>query len=183
MTDSWDIFFSNTDVTWCPVTECFMSTMGNCGDDDIVANGNVWRDANLLDIFGATNNPSGYDFNFCVTCTNGQQIVHTDGFQFKQIKDCTNALTSVTGLTTNLVFNPDVATAQFPETDTLEEFFNNQEPVECPISNCWVVEGGSIISSWVKGSIDSTSPFFLHLKLNDPAGYFGDTKSVVCTNG
>ena len=152
MTVSWDNFFSNTDVTWCPITECYMSTQGNCGGNDNPTDlVNVWRDINLRDIFGKTSISSGYDYNFCVTCTNGQQIVSTDGFQFKQIKDCTNALTSVSGLTTNLVFNPDVATVQFPETDTWEEFFDNQEPIECPISDCWAVYSGSIISSWING--------------------------------
>ena len=91
---------------------------------------------------------------------------------FKQVKDCTSALTSVSGLTTNLVYNPSVPYADFPATGTWDDFFSNQEPVECPITDCTLHDaacasqiGGSFIN------IASTSPWVIILQQDNPLGY------------
>lgn len=85
-----------------------------------------------------------------------------DNIVFIQVKDCSNALTSVSGVTTNLVYNPNVPYADFPATGTWDDFFSNQEPVECPITGCTLMSGASCADEASPDPfryIESTSPW------------------------
>ena len=121
-------------------------------------------------ISGVPTNPSGWEYHFCVECEmyamGSYYYAELDNVVFKQVKDCSNALTSVSGVTTNLVYNPNVPYADFPAipaTGIWDDFFSNQEKVECPITGCTLMTSASSCADEASPNlnryIESTSPW------------------------
>ena len=71
----WNTYFSNTDSTNCPITECGIHAHDDCQDGASTktsANSNVWMSTSSpWTLTMSKQEVNGYNDHFCIRCTNG----------------------------------------------------------------------------------------------------------------
>lgn len=79
---SWDDYFSNTDSSNCPITECSLYE----SDCSTGFSGDVFIDSSTpLLVEMLRNQINGYSHSLCVKCTNGAQTVEKNGWDVSLI--------------------------------------------------------------------------------------------------
>ena len=98
---TWDVFFDNTDPTYCLVDYCYYSEVGNCGNWNFQFNTDVFENTNSwpYTMDADPSNPNGWEYHFCLTCYvydipygTGYWSFEVDNVMFKQIKDCSTTI-------------------------------------------------------------------------------------------
>ena len=97
---TWDVFFSNTDISNCPITSC---TIADSGDCDGTLSGTEagyfsFDSASPWGLQTSVDVVAGFTKSLCIECTNGDDFEALDGWSITQSADlCANTLSAGTG--------------------------------------------------------------------------------------
>jgi len=176
-----DYFFTNEHPACCPLTTCSLLEAG-CSTP---------LRTNFLKVapespFGVTallDHKEGYNHTFCFSCEHADGAVQFDGYSVTQVKDCANTLKSYRKVEDQVVhFDYEQAPVPHKVGDSTT-FFLNQDPKECPVESCQLMQEGC------REALNSTElrvspefPFLITAK-NGLRDGFNESFCVECTNG
>ena len=95
VTSGWQSFFTNSEETECPVSQCILKNQGcqkeYTGTNLYMERGYPWRIRSSNDV------DYGKNEKVCIECSNSDQTIQHDGFSVLQINSCLSSLATKTG--------------------------------------------------------------------------------------
>ena len=180
---TWDAFFQNLDTTVCPITSCVVANAGDCSTaispTELTINSNSpW------DITMSVQEPSGYSFSLCVTCTNGLQSISIDNWAVVLNSiDCSATMSPGSTPDVTNIYDASLTGQVLLGTDW-DTFFSNTEPTDCAITSCTLWKAGLCgVEAFTETEVwlDWSSVGFL-ADFNVVTGY-SHSVCVRCSNG
>ena len=89
---------------------------------------------------------AGYDYTFCVSCTNGHQTKTSDDWNIKLLgssMSCAGTLNAPTPTDVTLAYSEgsDAVTVYPSGSLTIwDDIFSNTNPIDCPITSCELLD-------------------------------------------
>jgi hypothetical protein len=176
---SWNVFFSNSDTTNCPITSCSLYESGCSTEMNDPVN---MGDSTPWDMTAEKDRTAGYSQSLCVSCTNGAQTITIDDWFVTQTASPCGNILSVPSAT------PDATTVVYSTTTTSEsiypisttwvswnDFFSNTDSTNCPITGCTLKD--STCSSEVTSPVSTEADAYPCINDDSTTDNGGDTCS------
>ena len=133
----WNVFFSNSDTTDCAISNCIVGSAGNCGTAASFTGLTIDTESPWT-ITMSTTVGGGYSHSLCVRCWNSpSSYLDVDNWNLQLTFDCSAALTAPAPYSKVIHYDPSPPSSPTLLDVTWDVFFQNADPANCPIMNCY----------------------------------------------